>query len=220
MATAGSAGADEARNVQSDGGDQERTMAPAQFNSRSDPRGSLKRLRTVAHRSLAGSTAIVTGGNAGIGLSTARSLLQRGAHVVLACRSQAKALEAIEDLHTSPPFTDVDGQPIPLGTIEFSALDLSTLQSCRDFAARWSSEGRDPIDLLVCNAGCIYLERVITPDGFEMMYEVSPLRPTPSLRSGRQIISRTRSSRSSCSPTSPPPRGSSTCPPLARTAVP
>ncbi len=44
-----------------------------------------------------GRIAIVTGANSGIGLETARELARSGAQVVLACRSEAKATEAIAD---------------------------------------------------------------------------------------------------------------------------
>ncbi len=42
--------------------------------------------------------AVVTGGNTGLGLVTVRELAKAGAHVILACRSEARAKAAVEAL--------------------------------------------------------------------------------------------------------------------------
>jgi len=42
---------------------------------------------------LTGKVVIVTGGNVGIGYSTAKALARLGAHTFIACRSQQKAEE-------------------------------------------------------------------------------------------------------------------------------
>ena len=42
-----------------------------------------------------GKTVFITGANTGIGYDTARVLAQRGARVLLGCRSEAKGREAI-----------------------------------------------------------------------------------------------------------------------------
>jgi hypothetical protein len=48
---------------------------------------------------LRGKTAIVTGGNLGIGFETAKALATvHGAHVVVACRGEATGVNAIEDI--------------------------------------------------------------------------------------------------------------------------
>lgn len=41
---------------------------------------------------------MITGANSGIGLETARGLAERGALVVIACRSDASAQEAITNI--------------------------------------------------------------------------------------------------------------------------
>merc|ERR1712098_685126 len=51
--------------------------------------------------SLAGKLAVVTGSNTGIGLETARGLAAMGAHVILACRTEAKAKVAVKDITLS-----------------------------------------------------------------------------------------------------------------------
>ena len=47
---------------------------------------------------LDGKLAVVTGANSGIGLETARRLAMANAQVVLACRNETKAAEAVADI--------------------------------------------------------------------------------------------------------------------------
>jgi NAD(P)-dependent dehydrogenase (short-subunit alcohol dehydrogenase family) len=104
---------------------------------------------------LAGTTAIVTGANSGIGYVTARELARHGAAVTLACRNTDKAAAARAKIVADLPDADV-----AVGT-----LDLSRLESVRDFAGGWNG----PLDLLINNAGVMApLRRRTTPDGFEL----------------------------------------------------
>ncbi len=47
---------------------------------------------------LEGKTALVTGANSGIGLETTAELARRGAHVIMACRDQARTDAAKEEI--------------------------------------------------------------------------------------------------------------------------
>lgn len=47
---------------------------------------------------LANKTFVVTGSNAGIGLETARALLHKNAHVIIATRSEARGNAAVQEL--------------------------------------------------------------------------------------------------------------------------
>ena len=114
---------------------------------------------------LAGKLAIVTGANSGLGLETTRELARKGAHVILACRSQAKADAAIAELVA-------DG--IALERLEFGALDLSDLASVRSFAAD-IRERHEGLDLLINNAGVMALPYRQTADGFEMQFGTNHL---------------------------------------------
>jgi len=51
---------------------------------------------------LAGKTAIVTGGSAGIGLATAKALYSEGVNVVIAARNQARLEQAVLDIQSLP----------------------------------------------------------------------------------------------------------------------
>lgn len=104
-----------------------------------------------------GRTALITGGNSGIGLETARVLATHGARVILAGRSQAKLEQAAESVRAAAPKARAD-------TL---VLDLSDLASVRDAATRIAET--ETIDLLINNAGVMNLpKRQSTRDGFEM----------------------------------------------------
>ena len=106
---------------------------------------------------LAGRTLVVTGANSGIGFEAARIFAQKGAAVVLGCRSAERGRHAVTAISTESPRADVS----------FLALDLADLASIRRFADTLHT--RYPrIDVLVNNAGVMAIPRSETADGFEM----------------------------------------------------
>src|SRR5438309_2515841 len=112
-----------------------------------------------------GRTAIVTGANSGLGLSTARELARHGANVVLACRNVAKGEEA---LHEIERVASADA------SLELAALDLASLASVRTFASEFASKHHG-LDLLVNNAGVMAPPRRETADGFELQFGTNVL---------------------------------------------
>ncbi len=111
-----------------------------------------------------GRVAIVTGGNGGLGLETARALARAGCEVILAARNATKAGSALADLYES----------VPTARAAVWSLDLSSLASVREFSARWLRE-RGALDLLVNNAGVMALPRTLSADGFEMQFATNHL---------------------------------------------
>jgi NAD(P)-dependent dehydrogenase (short-subunit alcohol dehydrogenase family) len=109
-----------------------------------------------------GRVVIVTGANSGIGLETARELARKGAHVVLACRSQARADEALADIRSG----------LPEAQIDFLALDLADLDQVRAFAAL-VRERFDRLDLLINNAGVMVPPAGKTKQGYELQFGVN-----------------------------------------------
>ncbi|MFB4271436.1 oxidoreductase [Nonomuraea sp. GTA35] len=106
---------------------------------------------------LTGRTALITGGNSGIGLETARVLAGHGARVILAGRSQTKLDEAVADLRADRPDARLD-------TL---VLDLGSLASIAAAASRLAAT--ETIDLLFNNAGVMNVpDRHTTADGFEL----------------------------------------------------
>jgi NAD(P)-dependent dehydrogenase (short-subunit alcohol dehydrogenase family) len=102
--------------------------------------------------------AIVTGANSGLGLETTRALARKGAKVIMACRSEAKAKSALDQLLA-------DG--IAPAQLELRTLDLSSLASIRSFAEHVRTS-HPKLDLLINNAGVMALPYSTTADGFEM----------------------------------------------------
>jgi NAD(P)-dependent dehydrogenase (short-subunit alcohol dehydrogenase family) len=111
-----------------------------------------------------GRTAVVTGANSGLGLVTARELARAGARVVLGCRNMQKGEAARRTIETAAP-----GAPL-----ELEALDLSSLDSIRDFAGRFA-DAHDGLDLLINNAGVMATPRRRTADGFELQFGTNHL---------------------------------------------
>ncbi|QYN21359.1 oxidoreductase [Amycolatopsis sp. DSM 110486] len=101
--------------------------------------------------------ALVTGGNSGIGLETARVLTRHGARVLLAGRSQEKLDEAVATLRNDQPTARLD-------TV---VLDLGSLASIAETSGRLAAT--ETIDLLFNNAGVMNVpQRRTTSDGFEL----------------------------------------------------
>lgn len=112
---------------------------------------------------LTGRSFVVTGANTGIGKETARALARRGAHLVLACRSEEKTRPVLEELRAENPAARLD----------FVALDLGDLASVRDCAAELLRRDH-PIHVLVNNAGLAGV-RGQTKDGFELAFGTNHL---------------------------------------------
>ena len=115
-------------------------------------------------------TAIVTGGNVGLGFECARNLALQSYHVVLACRNEATALEAAHTLRSATGTSSI--------TVE--KLDLASLQSVRLFAKRIAhlleTEQLPPVRALVNNAGLQMGEYTeFTAEGHEMTFGVNHL---------------------------------------------
>ena len=120
------------------------------------PFGAFSTAREVAAgHDLRGVTAIVTGAATGIGIETARALAEAGADVVIAARKPDLAQAAVADI----------GRTARGPGARFEMLDLSSLASVRDFAARW---GAQPLHLLIHNAGVMACPLQRTADGLEM----------------------------------------------------
>jgi NAD(P)-dependent dehydrogenase (short-subunit alcohol dehydrogenase family) len=109
-------------------------------------------------------TAVITGGNSGIGLEAAVGIARHGHKVVIAVRNATKGAAAVADIR----------QRSGNDRVEQMSLDLASLTSVRKFAEAWNSRN-EPIHVLLNNAGLMMRERNVTADGFEMTFGVNHL---------------------------------------------
>ncbi|ORZ36303.1 hypothetical protein BCR44DRAFT_1498828 [Catenaria anguillulae PL171] len=115
--------------------------------------------------SLVGKTFVVTGANTGIGLITAKELARKGGDVILCCRSEAKATEAIQKIQSEFKQANVESA----GKLEFIQLDLQSLKSA-EAAARAIRQKKQRIDVLINNAGIMAVPFALTKDGIESQF--------------------------------------------------
>jgi len=120
-------------------------------------------------------TAVITGGNAGLGYAFASALLasREGPpwHVILACRNMERGGPALDLLANAAGAR---------GRVEMMLLDLASLMSARAFATeltgRLDAGAVPPLEGLVCNAGVqSWTRRSATADGFEATFGVNHL---------------------------------------------
>jgi len=118
--------------------------------------------------SLKGKLAVVTGANSGIGYVTALELARKGAHVVLACRSEERGKEAEKNIQQELAATE------DAGKVEFAKLDVSSLKSVKEFSEAFL-QTHDRLDLLINNAGIMAVPHASTVDGYESQFATNHL---------------------------------------------
>lgn len=112
----------------------------------------------------AGRLALVTGANTGIGYEAALQLARKGAQVLLGCRDEQRANQAIERIQAEAP----------RGSVEWLPLDLADLASVAAAAAQLRA-AHQRLDLLICNAGVMVPPAGRTVDGFELQFGINHL---------------------------------------------
>src|SRR5664279_1228614 len=115
-------------------------------------------LAVIAKLRLDDITAVVTGGYAGVGLETTRTLTGAGATVIVPARTVDKARAALANVEN----------------VEIDSLDRFDPASIDAFAARFLASGR-PLHLLVNNAGIMATSLVRDARGFESQFATNHL---------------------------------------------
>lgn len=107
---------------------------------------------------MGGKRIIVTGATNGVGLATARTLAQAGAHVILAVRNLELGAQRAAEMG---------------GSTEVVKLDLADQSSVRAFPSLFDGD----VDVLINNAGLVAQNRTETVDGFEITIGTNFLGP-------------------------------------------
>lgn len=109
-------------------------------------------------------TVLITGASAGIGLHSAIGLAKLGAQVVMVGRDERRTAEAVALVKSQT------GNP----SVSYLLADLSSLKEVRRVANEFKSQYQK-LDVLLNNAGAIFLTRHTTADGYELTLALNHL---------------------------------------------
>jgi NAD(P)-dependent dehydrogenase (short-subunit alcohol dehydrogenase family) len=111
---------------------------------------------------------VVTGTTSGLGKQTALLLGRNGGHVIMGIRNPNRGRDLVDEI-----------ERVGKGSARVLRLDLSSLQSVKDFAERvkdiLDSDGRR-IDALINNAGVAFTSGKTT-DGYQKVWQVNSMAP-------------------------------------------
>ncbi len=113
---------------------------------------------------LSGKIVIVTGANSGLGYEITKALAEKGAHVVMGCRSIEKGESATEKIK----------KEFPNSSLKVMVLDLADLSSVKNFCQLFR-ENYNSLDILCNNAGVMQVPKSQTVDNFEMHFGINHL---------------------------------------------
>lgn len=117
---------------------------------------------------LNGKTALITGGNAGLGKATAIDLARRGARVIIASRNKERSEQAVKEIK------EVTGNQ----QVRYKLLDLMDLDNVQQFADEFIKEEKR-LDILINNSGIGDHSQTIlglkTKQNYELVFGVNHL---------------------------------------------
>lgn len=111
-----------------------------------------------------GRNVIVTGANCGLGFETARVLAEKGCEVILCSRDKKNGDDAVAQIKKTCPDCKVLAMQ----------LDLSSLSSVDSFA-KAVKQRKEPVHILINNAGVMACNHSLTEDGYESQFGVNHL---------------------------------------------
>ena len=107
-----------------------------------------------------GKVAVITGGNSGLGLETAKFLDSKGVEVIIAIRNKEKGEKIIKNFNLK-------------NTIAME-LNLASFDSIKRFSQQFKKEYKQ-FDYLINNAGVMMTEELKTEDGHELQFGTNHL---------------------------------------------
>jgi len=113
-----------------------------------------------------GKVCLVTGANAGLGQATALGLAKLGATVIMVCRSRERGEAARQDI------IGASGNP----AVELLLADLSSQAQIRRLAEDVKA-AYPRLDVLINNAGGVFMTRTLSADGIEYALAFNHLAP-------------------------------------------
>jgi len=109
-------------------------------------------------------TILITGASTGIGLHSAIGLAKTGANIVMVGRDKERTIKAVELV------TSQSGN----ASVSYLLADLSSLSQVRGLAQEFKDKfGK--LDVLLNNAGALFLMRKVSVDGYEMTFALNHL---------------------------------------------
>ncbi|KAI3877093.1 hypothetical protein MKX03_027619 [Papaver bracteatum] len=106
-----------------------------------------------------GKNCVVTGANSGIGYAAAEALAFRGGNVYMVCRNKERGEIAVSKVQS------VTGNK----NVYLELCDLSSLSHIKSWASKFISR-KQPLHVLVNNAGLLEKNRITTPEGCVVFY--------------------------------------------------
>jgi NAD(P)-dependent dehydrogenase (short-subunit alcohol dehydrogenase family) len=113
-----------------------------------------------------GKNCLITGANSGLGFAVANRFAALGADTILVCRNKDKGEKAIIKIKSD----------LPNASVELMICDLSSIKSIKGFIKEFKDK-YSKLDILYNNAAVMKQKRMVTEDGFEMMFHVNFLAP-------------------------------------------
>lgn len=118
----------------------------------------------MENTNMQGKIILITGGTRGIGKEAAFALARMGARVRISGRSQERVASAVAEIREKSANPDVIGY----------TSDLSNLEGVERLASAFRAD-HDRLDVLVNNAGALFMTRSLSADGIEMTWALNHL---------------------------------------------